>query len=175
VRGWPLARASMSKSALSERPNAGCHTSAVSHRSRAANSDARLGLDEICRKPCARPMGRLSRGKCCDPRLSLEWNSAQLPISCKIVEERGSADAQPEHYPQNAYRTGTSYYSEAPVSSTRQRVSPRRRHPDPAARGKAASYPGRGLDQFREPQWATSAKLPSCGLACAMAARASLS
>ena len=65
--------------------------------------------------------------------------------------------------------------AEGVVSSTRQRVSPRRRHPDPAARGKAASYPGRGLDQFSEPQWATSAKLPSCGLACAMAARPSLS
>jgi putative spermidine/putrescine transport system ATP-binding protein len=33
----------------------------------------------------------------------------------------------------------------------------------------------RGLDQFREPECATSAKLPTCGPACTRAARASLS
>ena len=31
----------------------------------------------------------------------------------------------------------------------------------------------RGLDQFREPECATSAKLPTCGPACTRAARAS--
>ena len=40
--------------------------------------------------------------------------------------------------------------------------------------GARRIVPGpRGLDQFREPEWATKAKLPSCGRACAMAARAS--
>jgi hypothetical protein len=44
----------------------------------------------------------------------------------------------------------------------------------PGSTGQGRIVPrARGLDQFREPEWATSAKLPLCGLACAITARAS--
>jgi hypothetical protein len=59
---------------------------------------------------------------------------SQSPISCRMVEERGSAGTLREKCIRGL---GASYYSEAPVSFAPQHVSHVACIPDPAARGKA--------------------------------------
>jgi hypothetical protein len=89
------------------------------------------------------------------------------------VPGRSATRACHPHCAQNAYRTArltTRKRRFLPLHSASLHVvgTPTGQH------GQGRIVPrARGLDQFREPEWATSAKLPSCGLACAMAARVS--
>jgi hypothetical protein len=125
--------------------------------------------DRIC---ADRGTGRgRSNRRLCLPRHTA-WSRIQR--SRQSVVRWLKKGAQPEHCAKNAYadwarpttrkRRSISLHSASPTSP----AFPTRQH------GARRNVPGpRGLDQFREPEWATKAKLPSCGRACAMAARAS--